>query len=61
MDAAVLRQFATNYTAAWCSQDAASVASFFAEHGSLTINAGTPVDRADGDHRIGPGLHDRLP
>ena len=42
MDAAVLRQFATNYTAAWCSQDAASVASFFAEHGALTINAGNP-------------------
>ena len=42
MDAAVLRPFATNYTAAWCSQDAASVASFFAEHGSLTINAGNP-------------------
>ena len=43
MDAAVLRQFATNYTAAWCGQDAARVASFFAEHGSLTINAGPPA------------------
>ena len=43
MDAAVLRPFATNYTAAWCSQNAASVASFFAEQGSLTINAGPPA------------------
>jgi uncharacterized protein (TIGR02246 family) len=42
MDAAVLRPFAINYTAAWCSQDAARVASFFAEQGSLTINAGNP-------------------
>ncbi len=42
MDAARLREFATNYTAAWCSQDAASVASFFAENGSLKINDGNP-------------------
>src|SRR5207342_2043243 len=42
MDAARLREFATNYTAAWCSQDAASVASFFAENGSLKINEGNP-------------------
>ena len=42
MDAALLRAFATKYTAAWCSQHAARVASFFAEKGSLTINGGTP-------------------
>jgi uncharacterized protein (TIGR02246 family) len=42
-----VRDFATRYTAAWCSQDAASVAAFFAEGGSLTINAGAPsVGRA---------------
>jgi hypothetical protein len=47
MDAARLREFATRYTAAWCSQNAASVASFFADRGSLTINDGTPsVGRA---------------
>jgi hypothetical protein len=33
--------FATRYTAAWCSQHAASVASFFEEQGSLKINDGT--------------------
>ena len=44
---ATAREFATRYTAAWCSQDAASVASFFAENGSLTINDGEPsVGRA---------------
>jgi steroid delta-isomerase-like uncharacterized protein len=42
-----VRELATRYTAAWCSQDAASVAAFFAEDGSLTINGGAPhVGRA---------------
>lgn len=42
-----MKSFATRYTAAWCSQDPASVAAFFAETGSLTINAGAPsVGRA---------------
>ena len=43
MDAATLKDFATRYTAAWCSQNAASVAAFFAESGSLTINDGAPA------------------
>lgn len=38
MDVAKLKEFGTKYTAAWCSQNAASVAAFFAEDGSLTIN-----------------------
>jgi steroid delta-isomerase-like uncharacterized protein len=42
MDATKLRKLATRYTAAWCSQNAASVASFFAEDGSLKINNGNP-------------------
>jgi SnoaL-like domain len=42
-----LRDFATRYTAAWCSQNAASVASFLSPDGSLTINDGPPsVGRA---------------
>ena len=36
-----LQDFATRYTAAWCSQNAASVAAFFSPNGSLTINDGT--------------------
>ena len=39
---AELYAFAERYTRAWCSQDAASVASFFEPDGSLTINDGTP-------------------
>lgn len=42
MDIATLRAFATKYTAAWCSQKAASVAWFFAETGSLKVNDGDP-------------------
>ena len=41
-DGARLRDFATRYTAVWNSQNAASVAAFFAEDGSLKINDGAP-------------------
>jgi len=37
-----LHNFAERYTAAWCSRDAARVASFFAPNGSLTITNGAP-------------------
>src|SRR5260370_38531244 len=40
---AKLREFATRYTAAWCSQNAASVAAHFTPEGSLTINHGAPA------------------
>jgi hypothetical protein len=47
MDTTQLRDFATRYTAAWCSQNPASVAEFFAEGGTLKINDGDPsVGRA---------------
>ncbi|MBB5342089.1 DUF1348 family protein [Tunturibacter empetritectus] len=42
-DPSELRDFAAHYTDAWCSQDAASVAAFFAANGSLRINDGTPA------------------
>ena len=47
MNAAQLNDFATRYTAAWCSQDAASVASFYSENGSLKINASDPSTGRD--------------
>lgn len=47
MTQAELTDFATRYAAAWSSQNPASLASFYAENGSLTVNAGTPsVGRA---------------
>lgn len=42
MDNRELKEFATKYTEAWCSQNAASVAAFYAENGSLKINNGAP-------------------
>ena len=37
-----LQDFAARYTAAWCSQNAASVAAFYAPTGALRINEGAP-------------------
>jgi len=42
-DSARLRRFAEDYTAAWCSQEAARVASFYAEDGSLSVNDAAPA------------------
>jgi len=38
-----VRDFAARYTAAWCSQNAPSVAACYAQDGSLTVNGGTPA------------------
>ena len=38
-----LREFAQRYAQAWCSQNPESVATFFAERGSLSINNGPPA------------------
>jgi steroid delta-isomerase-like uncharacterized protein len=35
--------FAERYTAAWCSQNAASVAACYAPDGSLSVNGGPPA------------------
>ena len=42
MESTKLNDFAARYTAAWCSQNASRVASFFADQGSLRINEGSP-------------------
>jgi steroid delta-isomerase-like uncharacterized protein len=39
MDTKKLNDFGTRYTEAWCSQNAASVAAFFSDSGSLRVNA----------------------
>jgi len=38
-----LKEFANRYAKAWCSQNPESVAAFFAERGSLSINNGSPA------------------
>ena len=43
MDFADLSEFAAAYAKAWCSQNPESVAAFFAERGSISINNGPPA------------------
>ena len=38
-----LKKFAKRYAEAWCSQNPESVAAFFAENGSLSVNDGLPA------------------
>ena len=40
---AELNKFANRYAKAWCSQNPESVAAFFAENGSLSVNDGPPA------------------
>jgi uncharacterized protein (TIGR02246 family) len=42
-DLAKVTAFAKRYAEAWCSQNPESVASFFAENGSLSVNDGPPA------------------
>jgi hypothetical protein len=42
-DLARLTKFATRYAEAWCGQNPESVAAFFAENGSLSVNDGPPA------------------
>jgi hypothetical protein len=42
-DRAELDEFAQRYAKAWCSQNPESVAAFFAERGSISINNGAPA------------------
>ena len=43
LDLTQLRDFALRYTAAWCSQNAGSVAAFYSPEGSLTVNGDAPA------------------
>jgi hypothetical protein len=42
-DCTQLDEFAQRYAKAWCSQNPKSVAAFFAENASLTVNGGPPT------------------
>jgi predicted ester cyclase len=43
MNSENLSEFAKRYAKAWCSQNPDSVAAFFAERGSISINNGPPA------------------
>jgi hypothetical protein len=61
MDSSKLHEFSTRYTAAWCSQHAASVAAFFAERGSLKINDGPPAIGRDAITKAAQGFMTAFP
>ena len=61
MDSNKLTDFASRYTAAWCSQHAASVASFFGEQGSLKINDGAPAVGRDAITKAAQGFMTAFP
>ena len=42
-DLAEITAFAKRYAEAWCSQNPGSVAAFYAENGSLSVNDGPPA------------------
>lgn len=60
-DVARLTEFATAYSAAWCSQDAASVAAFFGEYGALSINGGVSAMGREAITDVARGFMDAFP
>ena len=56
-----MRTLAEAYTAAWCSQDAARVASFFEENGSLQVNEDSPAVGRDAITEVAQGFMTAFP
>jgi uncharacterized protein (TIGR02246 family) len=56
-----LLEFARRYTAAWCSQDPASVAAHYAADGSLSINGAQPAVGRDAITEAAHGFMTALP
>ena len=55
------REFAERYTAAWCSQNAASVAAFYSPNGSLSVNYGAPAVGRDAITEVAQGFMTTFP
>ncbi len=60
IDPTQLRDFASRYTAAWCSQDPTSVASFFSPNGTLSVN-GVPAIGRDAITQVAEGFMSAFP
>jgi steroid delta-isomerase-like uncharacterized protein len=56
-----VRRLAEAYTAAWCSQNAASVAAFFEENGLLRVNDGAPAVGRDAIAAVAQGFMSDFP
>ena len=55
------QDLARHYTAAWCSHDPLSVASFFAEDGSLAVNGQAPAVGRSAIAEIARGFYEAFP
>ena len=56
-----LRNLAQRYTAAWNSQQAATVAAFYSPHGSLRVNADAPAVGRDAITKVAQGFMTAFP
>lgn len=56
-----LRTFAERYTAAWNSQQPATVAAFYSPHGSLRVNADAPAIGRDAITKVAQGFMTAYP
>jgi uncharacterized protein (TIGR02246 family) len=61
MTAAQLKDFAERYTDAWCSQDPAGVAAFFAPDGSLRVNNDPPAQGREAITEVARGFMTAFP
>jgi predicted ester cyclase len=57
----LIRSFAEAYTAAWCSQDAANIAAFYEENGSLSVNADAPAVGREAITEVAQGFMTAFP
>jgi len=56
-----LTDFGNKYAEAWCSRNAASVASFFSPSGSLKVNNDPPAAGRDAIRNVAQGFMDSFP
>ena len=56
-----LRDFAARYTAAWCSQDPASVAACYSDEGSLRVNDDPPAVGREAIARVAQSFMSAFP
>ena len=60
-DAQAIRRLAETYTAAWCSQNAASVAAHYDESGSLRVNDDPPAVGREAITQVAQGFMTAFP
>lgn len=61
MDLSEMSEFGERYAKAWCSQDPDSVARFFSESGSLSVNDGAPAVGREAIAEVAQGFMSDFP